>query len=349
MGAREGHALATHIECGDVITEDTTLDNPLNRCHEGSAIVIGADNITLDLNGFQVGAGQLFINSPIGIDNSAGHDGVKIENGSVRSSTAVVLRNASRNRLSNLHVAAQEFGISLYRSDRGGWAFDGAAISLNESNANRIRETFGQSYRSAGISLTNSDGNRIENNSGKGLVYGISVDGSADNRIEGNRGFGGFAGLILADADNNRVDGNSGRSSGEGRGGPFSSGAGIWLERSVRNRIVRNTTNSSAFDGIHLAGSARNLVAKNAAFHNGRDGISIDADSSHNRAHKNTASGNGDDGVDVESSATLLKGNTANSNRDLGIEAVPAVMDGGGNRARGNGNPAQCTGVACTR
>ena len=40
--------------------------------------------------------------------------------------------------------------------------------------------------------------------------------------------------------------------------------------------------------------------------------------------------------------------NTANDNRDLGIEAVPGVIDGGGNRASGNGNVLQCTSVACS-
>jgi hypothetical protein len=38
----------------------------------------------------------------------------------------------------------------------------------------------------------------------------------------------------------------------------------------------------------------------------------------------------------------------ANGNDDLGIEAVAGVTDGGGNQASGNGNPAQCTGVACS-
>jgi hypothetical protein len=39
--------------------------------------------------------------------------------------------------------------------------------------------------------------------------------------------------------------------------------------------------------------------------------------------------------------------NTANDNTDLGIEAVPGVIDGGGNKASGNGNPAQCLNVRC--
>ena len=61
----------------------------------------------------------------------------------------------------------------------------------------------------------------------------------------------------------------------------------------------------------------------------------------------NIAKGAGDDGLDVDSAATKLLGNFAMLNGDLGIEAVPGVTDGGGNRARHNGNAAQCTGVAC--
>ena len=59
------------------------------------------------------------------------------------------------------------------------------------------------------------------------------------------------------------------------------------------------------------------------------------------------ASRNGEDGIDVDVPATTLTRNIANRNRDLGIEAVPGVIDGGGNRAAGNGNPAQCTNIDC--
>ena len=49
----------------------------------------------------------------------------------------------------------------------------------------------------------------------------------------------------------------------------------------------------------------------------------------------------------METTGTTLVRNTANRNHDLGIEAVAGVIDGGGNKAQGNGNPAQCTNVAC--
>ena len=43
-------AIATHVSCGDVITQDTTLDSDLVNC-PGDGVVIGASNITLDLAG----------------------------------------------------------------------------------------------------------------------------------------------------------------------------------------------------------------------------------------------------------------------------------------------------------
>jgi parallel beta-helix repeat protein len=62
----------------------------------------------------------------------------------------------------------------------------------------------------------------------------------------------------------------------------------------------------------------------------------------------NTTNSNADDGIDVDAPGTTIRENVANDNGDLGIEAVPGVVDGGGNRATGNGNPAQCTDVVCT-
>ncbi|BBL75631.1 right-handed parallel beta-helix repeat-containing protein [Methylomagnum ishizawai] len=43
-----------------------------------------------------------------------------------------------------------------------------------------------------------------------------------------------------------------------------------------------------------------------------------------------------------------LSGNSADRNADLGLD-VPGATDGGGNRARFNGNPAQCDGVVCSK
>jgi hypothetical protein len=60
---------------------------------------------------------------------------------------------------------------------------------------------------------------------------------------------------------------------------------------------------------------------------------------------RNLAVRNGDDGIDINVASTILTRNLANHNHDLGIEAVPGVIDGGGNHAAGNGNSAQCTNI----
>jgi hypothetical protein len=45
---------------------------------------------------------------------------------------------------------------------------------------------------------------------------------------------------------------------------------------------------------------------------------------------------------------TSVSHNVALRNGGWGIAAVPGTHDGGGNRAAGNGNPAQCLNIVCT-
>src|SRR5918995_4880123 len=58
MAFGASQASASHVSCGDVITEDTTLDSDLD-CGDLSggappALTIGADGVTLDLNGHTI-------------------------------------------------------------------------------------------------------------------------------------------------------------------------------------------------------------------------------------------------------------------------------------------------------
>jgi hypothetical protein len=61
----------------------------------------------------------------------------------------------------------------------------------------------------------------------------------------------------------------------------------------------------------------------------------------------NIAKGAEDDGFDIENASTKLTRNRAVRNADLGIEAVPGALDGGGNKASRNGDPLQCSNVFC--
>ena len=92
-----GPALASHVRCGDTITTDTTLDSDLVNC-PNNGIVIGANNITLDLNGHIIDGDATPVDPcpegascDVGVDNSAGHSGVTVEGGSVRQFSVGVL------------------------------------------------------------------------------------------------------------------------------------------------------------------------------------------------------------------------------------------------------------------
>ena len=76
------------------------------------------------------------------------------------------------------------------------------------------------------------------------------------------------------------------------------------------------------------------------------DGIFVSVGATNTVVVANVAAGNTGDGINVQSASTRIVRNTAISNGDYGIEAVPGVI-ATGNVARGNGNPAQCLNVAC--
>src|SRR5436190_19773212 len=86
---RGGTAHAANVGCGDTITTDTTLHKDLINC-PNNGILIGADNVTLDLNGHLVdgdGAPAAGCGPQDDCDlglASIGHDGVTVMHGSVR-------------------------------------------------------------------------------------------------------------------------------------------------------------------------------------------------------------------------------------------------------------------------
>jgi large repetitive protein len=71
-------------------------------------------------------------------------------------------------------------------------------------------------------------------------------------------------------------------------------------------------------------------------------GIVSDNDSSGNNCCTNGT------GFQIIGSGILVTDNTANNNAQYGINTAPGTIDGGGNRASGNGNAQQCVNVTCT-
>ena len=67
-----------------------------------------------------------------------------------------------------------------------------------------------------------------------------------------------------------------------------------------------------------------------------------------NMIDRNIASSNSGVGITVNGGGHTIVANTANFNDGWGILANSGNIDGGGNEATGNAEPAQCSGVVCT-
>jgi large repetitive protein len=130
-------------------------------------------------------------------------------------------------------------------------------------------------------------------------------------------------GMLLSGCQNAQVEGNIVPSSGL-YGIVLQGGSGS----SIKHNIVSETPESGIFVG---GGSLQTVVKGNLVTRGGSRGFR-----------------DNDDGIHVEDPGTTIADNRANDNADYGIQAVPGVIDGGGNTAVGNGNPLQCLNVVCS-
>jgi parallel beta-helix repeat protein len=383
-----GPALASTISCGDTITADTTLHADLSNC-PGDGLTIGADNITLDLNGHTIDGDAIpgVTDADAGI-RLAGHHGVALIGGTVQEfDTGVLLDAAPSNRLRGLTVLrnAPGRGIDLENhSDANDIEANTsasnarAAIAMVQSDHNLVRANTTRDNPAGGIIGHTASDNRIEHNTSP-----VGVDqGSNDNVITGNSASGGEAGIAI-DGDRNVATGNRVFKNGDdmrvsGNDNTVVAnvirdavgcedngcGAGIAVESGIGNLIAGNNIAGTRQEGMRLnnfAGAggppeSGTVFRANLVRAAGTDGIAVATSTDPNAVgaivedtllEGNIVIGSGHDGINVASAATTLTRNIALHNANLGIEAVPGVTDGGGNHAAGNGNPAQCTNVAC--
>jgi parallel beta-helix repeat protein len=370
---------ADHVGCGQTITADATLDSDLTKC-SGPGITIGADDITLDLNGHTI-AGK---GKGSGVNNVAGYDGVTIEDGSIHDfMESVAIVGASDNHLRGLSLSDNRH-VGIYVQDS-------SAIQIEQSSVVDIRfagiflwrshdvrvEGNSSSGNGAGLVAQASDHLAIEANAFQGNSYeGIALSQSSESHVAGNTvSDNGGAGIFLDAANTNQVSGNFASHNGDGigvignantitdnqiadtSGCKKGCGYGISVEAGAGNLIAQNDIRRTLRDGIRIDAffpefpTVDNVVRDNVVGDATVDGLSIGTEgpgtASATLIERNVATDSGDDGFDIRRPAATLIANTATDNFDLGIEAVPGVVDGGGNMASGNGNQLQCANVFC--
>jgi Right handed beta helix region len=110
---------AKSLACGSTITKSTTLTHDITGC-PGVGLKIGADGITLDLDGHTVSAAAERNPKAHGILNE-GHDRVTIRGGTVSGFGAygVRLSHADGNVVRDMQLTGNFTGVGLFESDRG--------------------------------------------------------------------------------------------------------------------------------------------------------------------------------------------------------------------------------------
>jgi parallel beta-helix repeat protein len=350
-------ATPVSVSCGETITADTTLANDLLDC-PNNGIVIGADDITLDLNGHTVdGDNELVDQCPedelcdTGVANE-GHDGVTVQRGSVNEFVGgVFIAETRESRVVGISASSNSFfGAVVVGSTRG--------VVRNSSLGHSLAPD------GDGIGVFGSDHIRIVRNSIRDNPQpGIHIDGSTDNLIKGNTlAHNGPSILIEADENEvrgNRISGGAGILVGPGRRNVIAGNRitraedSIGMDQGSHNLLARNFVVDARGTGIGLGmdrpplGGDNNVVRRNRVKNSSADAFRVYAKETHSVLRRNVAIGAADDGFEVESGATRLTGNHATRNRGFGIVAVRRVGDGGGNVARRNGHHPQCIHIAC--
>jgi parallel beta-helix repeat protein len=167
-------AAAVTPGCGDTITQNVTLTADILNCFpsaSGAALVIGADNIVLDGNGFTIDGQSAY--SGVLVD---GHKNVTIKNLFVTEfGQGVVVRNSKRVRILSSDVDAttaaiariEDSGHVTLRGNELGWSGGGGVWIVRSSHTSLIDNK-----------LSGADFGFAFQDTTKNLVRGNEVSGS---------------------------------------------------------------------------------------------------------------------------------------------------------------------------
>jgi parallel beta-helix repeat protein len=325
FGLYPAQASAANVSCGDTITQNTKLTSDLIGC-PSFGVAIGADGVTLDLNGHAI-EGALGSNGPddVGVLNGSlppagtgGHANVVVENGTIRGFDIGIGGAGGSNdvfrRLTVAHNSLMGIACGCSASViKDSVLLDNPDTEIVAPPNGRVTHNFVGGSSRGGIQLTRNV--LVDNNYVTGNILGIDMTETGGGNV----------------VRHNYVSGNT-------WGVHFGDDSG---ELVSNNTVVDNESGVVAGD-THNTQITYNVISGNQG-----DGFALSDASSGVNVTGNTANENGNDGIHVYSPGNVLSKNTADRNGNFGIEAVEGTIDGGGNRASGNGNPLQCVNVVC--
>ncbi|CAN5192883.1 hypothetical protein BH18ACT4_BH18ACT4_05060 [soil metagenome] len=232
--ALDGVASAVPIECGSIITQDTVLTEDVGPC-AGDGLVIVANNVTLDLAGYQV----------FGTDDQG-------------NSAGILLQNVRGVRVTLGTVREFDAGIVVARGRNNTIQY----MTVHDNHSEQfVAESPEQALLGDGIVVVSSSYNRINRNlvRDNGPFSGITVLTETDG--DGVSGPLPTGNLISNNVVTHNAVPDVCPSSGEFFGGPCTPGEAVFNE----NVGIR----------VEGPGATFTTIARNTVTASGRDGVSV--------------------------------------------------------------------------
>ncbi|WP_162605917.1 right-handed parallel beta-helix repeat-containing protein [Jiangella aurantiaca] len=363
------------VFCGQKITHSIKVNNNLGDCL-GHGLIVGADGITIDLNGRTIDGkslGAAILNN--------GYDSVTIKNGRLTDfDYGVMLNNGARLNIVEGVTADvnQEAAIglghgtfpedptlapsepvpgfqsgvdgnilrsnTLVSNTRGVWLLNGAKDNVVRGNL--IGSTSGEAVwiERAGSNLI--EGNDIQVASKAGIL----LEGATDNTIKENSIVEAGTGVIVRATTSGATGIESTGNLVQGNLVTESSGPALEIDTSSSNQLIDNVGQLTDSYAIELYRANDNLVRGNDVSGN-KGGISL-KESTGNLIKDNDASDSDSTGITLEShsySNTLLN-NVSSGNNAGGIYIGDEAPSGQGTLVQGNtANSNKGTGIQATK
>src|SRR5918992_1401663 len=366
----------TEVECGQVIRQSIKVANDLHGC-PGEGLVVGAANIVVDLNGHTIHPPAVFVDPGeedgllAGVRNS-GYTNVVIRNGTVKGYGYGVLLTGGTTRtvVEDMTLDGNLLGgIELNDADdgrNGNTIQDNlltsngeSAISLiNGAENSVIRRNRLDGNGGVGFQLIEADGHLFEDNVMSGVPInplidsdsGANLENSSDNVFRNNtfKDFGDAGFVVTLGSHRNLVEGNTMVRNGD---------AGVYIQDSDGNRVIGNVAHQSSDGGVVISNGNDSVVRGNDVRFN-PNGVDL-SNSNGAVIEDNNASNSLASGLEIGNGVNLaIRNNDAHNNAGYGISIgenpeVPGEpfmhtnIDGGSNRASGNAELDQCSGLVC--
>jgi parallel beta-helix repeat protein len=189
-GSGSAAPLTTSLSCGQVIKQSVKLTANLDCKTDG--IIVGADGITIDLNGFTItGPGEK--SSKVAI-MFADNDGVTVQGpGTIQKFQAGALFSGGEdNKISRVTFTENE--IAVFQTGSKNVVIEdnlmfgnSIGVAAHSSSGSKLTTNLFKSNDLAGVTLVNSASNELSMNTIQGSVNGIFLDGqSTKNNVNSN-------------------------------------------------------------------------------------------------------------------------------------------------------------------